>query len=249
MSGAVSFDRVADCYDATRGGAARGSVLVTDLRPYLRPGSVLEVAVGTGLVAAALIEAGFPAVGVDISTEMLRYAAARLGPRVALGDARHLPIRTASVENVIFVMALHLVGDIPAAMAEAARVIRPGGRVAAVHGTLRGSVATDLSEAATPLENIRPARPDDEGDVATAAQAAGLEIVHQGWTSEYPHDRTPREVADQIEQRVWSYLWNVQASEWDAYVVPAVRALRSLPDLDRPRPWPRQHRLSVFSRP
>jgi ubiquinone/menaquinone biosynthesis C-methylase UbiE len=47
----INFDRVADRYDESRGGAARGERFAAGLLPWLVPGRVLEVGVGTGLVS------------------------------------------------------------------------------------------------------------------------------------------------------------------------------------------------------
>src|SRR5262245_57618509 len=95
----VPFDRIAtETYDRTRGGGERGERLARDMRPWLRPGRALEVGVGTGILAAALIAAGWPTAGVDLAWPMLTKAHARLGPRVAAGDARALPIAAGGVD-------------------------------------------------------------------------------------------------------------------------------------------------------
>jgi len=50
----LSFDRVADEYDATRGGEERGEHVAADLEPWLSGGGpVLEAGAGTGVVALA----------------------------------------------------------------------------------------------------------------------------------------------------------------------------------------------------
>lgn len=244
MPGSVSFDRVADRYDETRGGERRGLEFAADMRPWLGSGPVLEVGVGTGLISAALAGDGTQVVGIDISTEMLRRAYGRLGPRVAVGDAQHLPIRDLSVGSVLFVMVLHLVGDVSAALAEAARVLRPGGRVVAVHGAPQPE-HTDVLDALDSLAGMRRNRPDDEA-VTEAAAAAGLGRIRTGWTSSYPMIRSPNRVADEIEERIWSYLWLLDEPRFQAEAAPAIRALRALPAPDRPRRGWQRHGLSVF---
>jgi SAM-dependent methyltransferase len=242
---AVSFDRVASCYDETRGGLKRGREMGHDARPWLAPGTVLEVCVGTGLVASALAETGLAVLGIDISRGMASQALVRLGPRVALGDACALPVRSASVDNVLFVMALHVVGDVPATLAEAARVLRPGGRVVAIHDAPEPK-HTDLVDAMRSLDGMRKLRVDAADVVAAAAAAAGLRPVHAGWKSWYHLSQTPNEVADSIERRAWSYLWRLDETAWQAEAVPAIAALRALPEPDRVRPTAQRHRLSVF---
>jgi SAM-dependent methyltransferase len=214
----------------------------------LVPGLILEVGVGTGLVSAALAEAGRAALGVDISPLMAARARARLGPRVAVGDARALPVRDASVDNVLFVWALHLVGDIPGALTQARRVVRADGRVIAFHGG-PDVEPNDLDDATAPLSAIRVgrARPDTDEALAAAASVAGLTVLHNGWSTSWPIERTPNQVAEQIEARVWSYLWSLDEDDWRAHAVPAMENLRALPDPDRPRRYHQRHRISVFT--
>ena len=69
----ISFDRIADRYDETRGGERRGQLVATEIEPYFgRPRRVLEVGVGTGIVASALAQFGRTVVGADISAERSR---------------------------------------------------------------------------------------------------------------------------------------------------------------------------------
>src|SRR6185369_15770966 len=95
----INFDRIADRYDESRGGTVRGECFAADLLPWLVPGLVLEVGVGTGIVAAALRAHGVAVIGVDLSEEMLRQAVTRLGPAVVRGDALALPFASGSVDN------------------------------------------------------------------------------------------------------------------------------------------------------
>jgi len=247
MPTGISFDRVADRYDDTRGGLARGVTFAADIRPWLATGTVLEVGTGTGVVATALAGHETPVVGVDISPLMARQAYERIGTRVALGDARALPVGDGSIGTVLLVMVLHLVGDIRAALAEAARVLRPDGRVVAVHG-VPASTGTDLDEALAPLVSFRRHRSDDDDTILRAAEACGLRRVHQGGTTPIGQARTPNTVADEIEERIWSYLWRLTDADWQAQAVPALSALRALPEPDRARASTQWHRLSVFGR-
>ncbi len=247
MPTGISFDRVADRYDDTRGGLARGVTFAADIRSWLATGTVLEVGMGTGVVATALVGKETPVVGVDVSPLMARRAYERIGARVALGDALALPVGDGSVGTVLFVMVLHLVGDIWPALAEAARVLRPDGRVVAVHG-VPASTETDLDEALAPLGSFRRHRSDDDDSLQRAAEACGLRRLHVGGTTPIAQARTPNVVADEIETRIWSYLWQLTDAEWQAQAVPAVRALRALPEPNRARASTQWHRLSVFGR-
>jgi ubiquinone/menaquinone biosynthesis methyltransferase len=95
---------------------------------------VLDVATGTGLVARALRERyGCRVVGLDRSADMLSAAAARKGhiPLVR-GRAERLPFPDESFDHLTFTYLLRYVDDPAAVMRELARVVRPGGRIAAL---------------------------------------------------------------------------------------------------------------------
>jgi demethylmenaquinone methyltransferase / 2-methoxy-6-polyprenyl-1,4-benzoquinol methylase len=93
---------------------------------------VLDVATGTGLVAAELIrQKGCTVIGLDQSPEMLARARERL-PRVELveASAESLPFADASFDALTFTYLLRYVDDPGATLAELARVVRPGGTIA-----------------------------------------------------------------------------------------------------------------------
>jgi demethylmenaquinone methyltransferase / 2-methoxy-6-polyprenyl-1,4-benzoquinol methylase len=95
-------------------------------------GEVLDVATGTGLVAKALLERGFPVTGVDQSPEMLALARERFGDRVELVEASadELPFADRSFDHLTFTYLLRYVDDPAATLRELARVVQPGGTVA-----------------------------------------------------------------------------------------------------------------------
>lgn len=88
---------------------------------------VLDLAGGTGRVAAALTPEYDPIVA-DVSAPMLERAAARGLPTVR-SDAGRLPLRDDAVDAAVVVDAYHHLPDREAALAEAARVVAPGGVV------------------------------------------------------------------------------------------------------------------------
>jgi demethylmenaquinone methyltransferase / 2-methoxy-6-polyprenyl-1,4-benzoquinol methylase len=95
---------------------------------------VLDVATGTGLVARAVGERyGCDVVGLDRSADMLSAAAARDG-HIPLVRARaeSLPFPDESFDHLTFTYLLRYVDDPAATMRELARVVRPGGRIAAL---------------------------------------------------------------------------------------------------------------------
>jgi demethylmenaquinone methyltransferase / 2-methoxy-6-polyprenyl-1,4-benzoquinol methylase len=101
---------------------------------------ILDVATGTGMVAAELLaRAPCTVVGLDQSAEMLARARARFaaGPdseRVELisGQAERLPFADGAFDALTFTYLLRYVDDPPATVRELARVLRPGGRIASL---------------------------------------------------------------------------------------------------------------------
>lgn len=85
---------------------------------------VVDVGGGTGRAVRSLAVA--EPVVVDAARGMLRQARRR-GLSAVQADAARLPLRDRSVDAVLVVDALHHVGDPAGAIAEAARVLRPGG--------------------------------------------------------------------------------------------------------------------------
>jgi SAM-dependent methyltransferase len=123
------YSRQAQTYDETR--SASPSVLAP-LREALAgaPGRRLaDIGGGTGNYARALREEGWDPVVVDRQPEMLERAAAK-GLETIEADARGLPLADESVDGAMLVSMLHHVEDPPAAVAEARRILRPGGRLA-----------------------------------------------------------------------------------------------------------------------
>jgi arsenite methyltransferase len=105
-------------------------------------GIALDVGSGPGAITASLARAAGPdglALGVDISEPMLaRAVRAEAGPTVGFlrADAQRLPLRDHTVDAVVTIAVLQLIPDPAAALAEIARVLRPGGRLAVMVPTV-----------------------------------------------------------------------------------------------------------------
>jgi demethylmenaquinone methyltransferase/2-methoxy-6-polyprenyl-1,4-benzoquinol methylase len=111
-------------------------------------GHVLDVATGTGLVAAELVRRGFKVTGVDQSREMLMSARRRFGDKVELVDAsaESLPFADESFDDLTFTYLLRYVDDPGAVLVELARVVRPGGTVASLEFGVPSGAARPLWE-------------------------------------------------------------------------------------------------------
>jgi ubiquinone/menaquinone biosynthesis C-methylase UbiE len=91
---------------------------------------ILDVGCGIGS-----FEERFPdheLVGVDRSEAMIQAARDRVSAQFVLGDATALPVATASVDAVVSVSTLEFIPDVDAVLAEATRVLAPGGTLVAL---------------------------------------------------------------------------------------------------------------------
>lgn len=133
MHNRAYYDDFAAWYEKERGHGYHRMLddLEVDLvKRYAEGKQVLEVGCGTGLILGRVDEFAERATGVDISAGMLEKAAAR-GLDVIHGSATHLPVASASVDVAYSFKVLAHVEHIQDAMAEMARVVRPGGWVLA----------------------------------------------------------------------------------------------------------------------
>jgi demethylmenaquinone methyltransferase / 2-methoxy-6-polyprenyl-1,4-benzoquinol methylase len=91
---------------------------------------LLDVAVGTGLVAQAALRVtkhDVEVIGLDVSRGMLKETRRKLAIPLIQGDAEQVPIADASVDFVTMGYALRHVVDLSCAFQEFLRVLRPGG--------------------------------------------------------------------------------------------------------------------------
>ena len=101
-------------------------------------GKLLDIGTGTGRMAELFAPQADHIVALDKSLEMLRIARAKLqhlpahGVELVLGDFADLPFAAHEFDTVLLHQVLHFAQDPAAALAEAARVTRPGGRIAIV---------------------------------------------------------------------------------------------------------------------
>ncbi|MCK6449422.1 MAG: metalloregulator ArsR/SmtB family transcription factor [Alphaproteobacteria bacterium] len=135
---------------------------------------LLDIGTGTGRMLELFAERVEHAVGIDMSREMLAVARANLdktGRRNCLvrqGDMYQLPLPDRSFDAVIIHQVLHYADEPAEAIAEAARVLRPGGRLVVVD-----FAPHELEHLRSEHAHRRLGFRDDE--IAGWCRAAGLE--------------------------------------------------------------------------
>lgn len=152
-----SFDDLAEPYDRFRIGYA--DELYDILSDYgIAPGThVLDVGCGTGLVSNVLARRRCNVMGVDVSEPMLERARRRVpSATFALARAEELPFARDAFDAATSAQTFHWV-DQPRALAELARIVRPGGTVAIWwKGLMRGDSTRLLREDAARDEGLEP---------------------------------------------------------------------------------------------
>ncbi|HVQ06893.1 MAG TPA: metalloregulator ArsR/SmtB family transcription factor [Allosphingosinicella sp.] len=98
-------------------------------------GRLVDIGTGTGRMIELFAPAADQALGIDRSPEMLRLARAKLAEagldavELRQGDMYSLPLKAESADTVIIHQVLHYAQNPAAAVAEAARLLGPGGRL------------------------------------------------------------------------------------------------------------------------
>jgi len=148
----------------------------------------LDVGCGPGHLAAKLADAGLHVVGIDRDEAMLAHARDRLGRAdradrfaVLCADAGHLPMPDASMSGVVATSLCGCLSDASTFLGEAARVLRPGGRLVLTF-TNRGSLLLRLNGLLAQVERQLTRRAPDPiryrlysgGDIEALLRQHGL---------------------------------------------------------------------------
>ncbi len=88
---------------------------------------ILDLACGTGDLTRLALRRGYRVVGTDLSAGML--AANRTGVPLIEADGSRMPFADGAFDGLLCGYALRNFTDLPATLAECARVLRPGGRL------------------------------------------------------------------------------------------------------------------------
>jgi ubiquinone/menaquinone biosynthesis C-methylase UbiE len=231
------YDDVAGHYDATRGGERRGDEFAAELDDRIPPdaGLIVEVGVGTGVVALGLRRRGRAVIGVDIASSMLARAYARLGPVLVRGDSRTLPLGDASVSHAVSVWVVHAVEPPEAMFCEVARVLRPGGRYfvcptnRAPPGDVFDPILTAMFDRAEEVHPTWRQRQVVAPDILDWGKAAGFVGRIETFKSRTWSTR-PEEQIQWIRDRVWPALRGLDERSFRQVTQPALDALGALPD-------------------
>jgi ArsR family transcriptional regulator len=138
---ALYFDGHARRWDSEQDLAVPASEVEAVLRRHFtteRAATLLDIGTGTGRILQVLASHVGSGLGIDISRDMLAVARANLDQReasnclVRQGDMYQLPLADGAFEAVTLHQVLHFADDPPRVLAEAARVLAPGGRLVVV---------------------------------------------------------------------------------------------------------------------
>ncbi|WP_083788221.1 class I SAM-dependent methyltransferase [Frankia sp. EAN1pec] len=244
-----SFERLADRYDQTRGGERRGALIAASLAPFLPTNTpVLDIGVGTGVVAKALAAQEVYVIGVDLSAAMLARATLRIGPRVAVGDAANLPFADASIGGAYAAWVFQLVDDVARVLSETARILRPGAPFAWIPARWLPS-GNDVRDV---LDNLYSELGwnDQESPpyVVQQASSVGLSLISTTTLLDTTRPITPAQAVQQIHDRAMSCLWDLNPERWLRHVEPTIRRLKSLPGSDEPRETADIYQMYLFRR-
>ncbi|MGW4646351.1 class I SAM-dependent methyltransferase [Kitasatospora sp. NPDC004289] len=237
----LDYDDEARGYDETRGGEPRAAAAAAALERLLPPGpgTVLDLACGTGIVTERLLRPGRRVVGADLSAGMLGVAAGRVPGGVVCADATRLPLAGGSVDAVVMVWLLHLLPEVvaEAVFAEAVRVVRPGGVVVTTVDKNGGYFVEDGDVARVTAELRRrhaPRASDGFGRVRGWAAERGLGVVGETVFPGVGQGRSPRRWL--AEMASGHLPWAADAPAGEA--AEARRRLADLPGQDVPRSDP-----------
>jgi ubiquinone/menaquinone biosynthesis C-methylase UbiE len=137
--------------------------------------TVLDLATGTGLVAEQFIGKAKQVIGLDISTEMTGKASARWD-RLIISPMESIPLESASVDVAVCRQGLQF-SDLPKAMREVVRVLKPGGRAVFCH--LNAYQDEDKAEAFKIQALRNPSRVNFfmPGDLERTLEECGLTVT------------------------------------------------------------------------
>ncbi|MGX9889818.1 class I SAM-dependent methyltransferase [Streptomyces sp. NPDC002276] len=235
----IDYDDEARDYDLSRGGEPRARAAADAVELLLPQGPcvILDIACGTGIVTERLLRPERTVVGVDRSPGMLSLTGRRIPGGVVRGDATRLPFAPDAVDAVVIVWLLHLLPDPAPVLAEAARVLRPGGVLITTVDKDDAYFVEDSDIARVTADSRRryaPRVPDRAALVLGRAAELGLGFAGRTVFPGTGQGRGPRRWREVIE--AGHIPWATHATP--DQVTDMCRRLAALPDQDVARPDP-----------
>lgn len=201
QAAARGFDLQADAYDRGRPGYPAEAIAFVIETLGIGPGAtVVDLAAGTGKLTRELVPTGAELIAIEPVAGM-REVLSRSLPDVLVtdGTAESLPLDDASVDGVVVAQAFHWF-DGPRALAELARVLRPGGRLAVVFNVRdeRDRVQAALERVWEPYRGDTPTHRTGAWQRAFEPADRFTPLVHRAFANDQ------RVSADQLVDRVVS---------------------------------------------
>lgn len=173
------FEKNAAEWDTVRGLQIEESAVEKRMRALVaesRAGLFVDIGTGTGRMLTVFADAFDNGVGFDLSREMLAVARSNLekagvaNAQVRHGDLFSLPVETATADIVCIHQVLHFLAEPAAAVREAARLLKPGGKL-----IISDFAPHELEFLRADHAHRRLGFPDDE--VAAWCSSTGLDLV------------------------------------------------------------------------
>jgi SAM-dependent methyltransferase len=138
---------------------------------------LLDVGCGAGVACHAAVLRGAAVVGIDAAEALIKLARERVpGGEFKVADMQAMPFPDESFDVVTGFNAFSFAADPRAAIGEARRVTRPGGRVAVV---VMDPARSDLTDVLTALRDIGPPSNQGPGPLALSGEGV-LEAIAEG---------------------------------------------------------------------
>jgi ubiquinone/menaquinone biosynthesis C-methylase UbiE len=213
---AVSFDRVAGIYDATRWSGVPPELLkkllTTMKKMFAGCSTILDIGTGTGRFAEYFNDAGFSVVGIDLSLSMMAKAREKKLRNLIQADAHHLPFGDAAFDGAIMIHVLHLVRDWVQVIHEVGRVTKRV-IVAEVESGEGFSPRSRYLELRREMGYSLDRFNDGEAGLRRLVRPVIVKLVSDYWTDVDVHEEI-----DSFDRRKSSVSWDIPAEVNDSII-------------------------------